>query len=164
MFEWFDRVGADADIAALLGIFRRSAGTVLQTGRAVLTGAFLNGHLLSPDIARDQPRALIALLRTLPPVCRIGRCPASGPIRRLVCRLSDARSIRAFQSGTTALGRSNAERGDYAPAGAQEICARAFRSDAAGLTRAPSMALPFRNSAPARSPQSSWRSQSSLCS
>ncbi len=32
-----------------VGIFRRSAGTVLQTGRARLTGAFLNG--LSPEVA-----------------------------------------------------------------------------------------------------------------
>ncbi len=34
-----------------VGIFRRSAGTVLQTGRASLTGAFLNGRLLSPEVA-----------------------------------------------------------------------------------------------------------------
>ena len=34
-----------------VGIFRRSAGTVLQTGRASLTGAFLNGCLLSPEVA-----------------------------------------------------------------------------------------------------------------
>ena len=52
MFEWFDRVGADADIAALLGIFRRSAGTVLQTGRAVLTGVsvLVKRHLASNAI------------------------------------------------------------------------------------------------------------------
>jgi uncharacterized protein YbjT (DUF2867 family) len=46
-----DRVGADADIAALRRDFSRSAGTVLQTGRASLTGAFLNGRLLSPEVA-----------------------------------------------------------------------------------------------------------------
>jgi len=34
-----------------VGIFPRSAGTVLQTGRASLTGAFLNGRLLSPEFA-----------------------------------------------------------------------------------------------------------------
>src|ERR1700732_5557366 len=33
------------------GIFRRSAGTVLQIGHARLTGASLNGRLLSPEVA-----------------------------------------------------------------------------------------------------------------
>jgi uncharacterized protein YbjT (DUF2867 family) len=34
-----------------VGTFRRSAGTGLQTGPASLIGAFLNGRLLSPEIA-----------------------------------------------------------------------------------------------------------------
>jgi hypothetical protein len=53
MFEWFDRVGADADIAALRRDFRRSAGIVLQTGPARLTGAFLNGRPLSHEVAGE---------------------------------------------------------------------------------------------------------------
>lgn len=39
MFEWFDRVGYDVDIAALHRQFPEVGGTVLPTGRTRSTGA-----------------------------------------------------------------------------------------------------------------------------
>jgi uncharacterized protein YbjT (DUF2867 family) len=51
MFEWFDRVGYDADIAVLRGDFSDVRWHSFAAGRASLTGAFLKGRLLSPEVA-----------------------------------------------------------------------------------------------------------------
>jgi hypothetical protein len=51
MFEWFDRVGYDADIAALRRDFSEVRWHGFADWRARLTGAFLNGRLPSPEVA-----------------------------------------------------------------------------------------------------------------
>jgi hypothetical protein len=56
MFEWFDRVGYDADMPLCAAIFRRFVGTVLRTGRASLTRPFLSGRLLPPEVATRNDR------------------------------------------------------------------------------------------------------------
>src|SRR5262249_14361826 len=80
------------------GIFWRSAGTVLQNGRANLTGAFLSRRLLSPEVAtrkigRSKPRSTPSGEKQCPtvyrPCCLAISTMCSASLERPVAAIGD---------------------------------------------------------------------------